>query len=143
MSRETSTPKAPSRPAAVSARPHAMWARLGEMIRCGGAVGGLQMVPESVASAIATGVPDGYPRRVRFPGAPGTTPATLSYHDLWWIPNDPYGSFMASGIHGHRLFVPPGLGLVVTHFASQVMPPTVPPAPLVQAFLRIGAHLNG
>ncbi|MEV6077752.1 hypothetical protein AB0L80_21960 [Streptomyces sp. NPDC052069] len=101
------------------------------------------MVPESVASAIATGVPDGYPRRVRFPGAPGTTPATLSYHDLWWIPNDPYGSFMASGIHGQRLFVPPGLGLVVTHFASQVMPPAVPPAPLVQAFLRIGAHLNG
>ncbi|MFC9856806.1 MULTISPECIES: hypothetical protein [unclassified Streptomyces] len=54
---------------------------------------------------------------------------------------------MASGIHGQRLFVPPGLDLVVTHFASQVMspavPPAVPPAPLVQAFLRIGAHLNG
>ncbi|MCX4675302.1 beta-lactamase family protein [Streptomyces sp. NBC_01433] len=118
-------------------------ARLGEMLRCGGAVGGLQVVPESVAAAIATGVPDGYPRRVHFPGAPETTPATLSYHDLWWIPNDPYGSFMASGIHGQRLFVSPGLDLVVTHFASQVMSPAVPPAPLVQAFLRIGAHLNG
>ncbi|MFI8816345.1 MULTISPECIES: hypothetical protein [unclassified Streptomyces] len=50
---------------------------------------------------------------------------------------------MASGIHGQRLFVPPGLDLVVTHFASQVMSPAVPPAPLVQALLRIGAHLNG
>ncbi|MFC9490767.1 serine hydrolase domain-containing protein, partial [Streptomyces hydrogenans] len=80
-------------------------ARLGEMIRCDGATGGRQIVPEAVAGAIVSGVPDGYPRRVRFPAAPPDAPATLSYHDLWWIPNDPSGSFMASGIHGQRLFV--------------------------------------
>ncbi|MEU1290357.1 serine hydrolase [Kitasatospora sp. NPDC005856] len=118
-------------------------ARLGEMLRRGGAVGDRQVVPEAVATTIVSGAPDGYARRVRFPGAPTTTPATLSYHDLWWIPNDPYGSFMASGIHGQRLFVSPGLDLVVVHYGSQVMSPVAPQAPLVQAFTEIGRHLNG
>ncbi|MGQ4485038.1 serine hydrolase domain-containing protein [Streptomyces sp. SAS_281] len=117
-------------------------ARLGEMLRCGGAVGDRQVVPEAVATTIVSGVPDGYPRRVRFPGAPVTSPATLSYHDLWWIPNDPYGSYMASGIHGQRLFVSPGLDLVVVHFGSQVISSAVPVVPFVQAFLQIGAHLH-
>lgn len=117
-------------------------ARVGEMLRCGGAVGGRQVVPEQVVRSI-TCAPDGYPRRVRFPAAPSTSPATLSYHDLWWILNDPYDSYMASGIHGQRLFVSPGLDLVVVHFGSQVVSPSVPAAPLAQAFLRIGTHLAG
>ncbi|MGW7519976.1 serine hydrolase domain-containing protein [Streptomyces sp. NPDC054796] len=117
-------------------------ARLGEMLRCGGAVGGCQVVPEAVATTIVSGVPDGYARRVRFPAAPPDSPANLSYHDLWWVLNDPYGSFMASGIHGQRLFVSPQLDLVIVHFASQVMSPSVPPAPLVPAFLQIGTHLD-
>ncbi|WP_053663538.1 serine hydrolase domain-containing protein [Streptomyces sp. NRRL F-7442] len=116
-------------------------ARLGELVRCGGAVGGRQVLPEAVTALVA-GVPEGYPRRVRFPAAPPESPATLSYHDLWWILNDPYGSFMASGIHGQRLFVSPGLELVVVHYASQVVSPAVPQVPLVQAFLSIGTHLN-
>ncbi|MEV5762143.1 serine hydrolase [Streptomyces tendae] len=117
-------------------------ARLGELVRCGGAVGDRQIVPEAVTALVA-GVPDGYPRRVRLPAAPPDSPATLSYHDLWWILNDPYGSFMASGIHGQRLFVSPALDLVVVHYASQVISPAVPQAPLAQAFLSIGLHLNG
>ncbi|MEU6016373.1 serine hydrolase [Streptomyces sp. NPDC047515] len=117
-------------------------ARIGEMLRCGGALEGRQVIPERVATTITSGVPDGYPRRVRFPAAPEDSPATLSYHDLWWVLNDPYDSYMASGIHGQRLFVSPRLELVVVHFGSQVMSPAVPPAPLVQAFLQIGVHLN-
>ncbi|MDQ8705193.1 serine hydrolase [Streptomyces sp. LHD-70] len=116
-------------------------ARLGELIRCGGAVGDRQIVPEEVTAVVA-GVPDGYPRRVRFPSAPADAPATLSYHDLWWVLNDPYGSFMASGIHGQRLFISPALDLVIVHFASQVVSPAVPQAPLVKAFLAIGRHLG-
>jgi CubicO group peptidase (beta-lactamase class C family) len=118
-------------------------ARLGEMIRRGGAIGDRQIVPEAVTSTIVSGVPDGYPRRVRFPAAPPEAPATLSYHDLWWIPNDPYGSFMASGIHGQRLFISPALDLVIVHYASQIVSPAVPQVPLVQAFLKIGTHLRG
>ncbi|WP_234393080.1 hypothetical protein [Streptomyces pactum] len=49
---------------------------------------------------------------------------------------------MASGIHGQRLFVSPGLDLVAVHFGSQVISPDVPVAPLVQAFLRIGVRLG-
>jgi CubicO group peptidase (beta-lactamase class C family) len=113
------------------------------MLRCGGAVGSRQVVPEEVVTSITAAVPDGYPRRVRFPAAPPMAPATLSYHDLWWIPDDPYGSYMASGIHGQRLFVSPGLDLVVVHFGSQVISPSVPVAPFVRAFLRTGAHLAG
>ncbi|MGW2117458.1 serine hydrolase domain-containing protein [Streptomyces zhihengii] len=116
-------------------------ARLGEMLRCRGAVGDRQVVPEAVAAGIVSGVPDGYPRRVRLPGAPLTSPATLSYHDLWWIPNDAHGSFISSGIHGQRLFVSPGLDLVVVHFGSQVVSPSVPAVPFAQAFLGIGAQL--
>ncbi|MFD3662512.1 serine hydrolase domain-containing protein [Streptomyces sp. NPDC058659] len=118
-------------------------ARLGELIRCGGAIGDRQIVPEAVASTIVSGVPDGYPRHVRFPAAPPDAPATLSYHDFWWIPNDPYGSFMASGIHGQRLFISPALDLVIVHYASQIVSPAVPQVPLVQAFLKIGTHLCG
>ncbi|MEE1742781.1 serine hydrolase [Streptomyces sp. BE147] len=118
-------------------------ARVGEMLRCGGAVGDRQVVPEEVATTIAGGVPDGYPRRVRFPAAPPDSPATLSYHDLWWVLNDPYGSYMASGIHGQRLFVSPGLDLVAVHYGSQVISSAVPPVPLVRAFVRIGEHLCG
>ncbi|MFH9820384.1 serine hydrolase domain-containing protein [Streptomyces sp. NPDC017230] len=117
-------------------------ARLGEMLRCRGAVGDRQVVPEEVVTDIVGGVPDGYPRRVRLPAAPPTSSATLSYHDLWWIPNDAHGSYMASGIHGQRLFVSPGLDLVVVHFGSQVVSPAVPVVPLVQAFLRLGVHLD-
>ncbi|MCT2545153.1 MULTISPECIES: serine hydrolase [Streptomyces] len=116
-------------------------ARLGEMIRLGGAVGDRQIVPAAVTAAIPD-APKGYAERVRFPAAPPDTPATLSYHDFWWILNDPYGSFMASGIHGQRLFVSPGLETVIVHYGSQVMSPAVPQAPLVQAFLQIGAHLQ-
>jgi CubicO group peptidase (beta-lactamase class C family) len=117
-------------------------ARIGELLRCGGAVGERQVIPEQVAMTITSGVPDGYPSRVRFPAAPADSPATLSYHDLWWVLNDPYDSYMASGIHGQRLFVSPRLELVVVHFGSQVMSPAVPPAPLVRAFLQIGIQLN-
>ncbi|MFD7533701.1 MULTISPECIES: serine hydrolase domain-containing protein [unclassified Streptomyces] len=116
-------------------------ARLGEMIRLGGAVGDRQIVPAAVTAAIPD-APKGYAERVRFPAAPPDTPATLSYHDFWWILNDPYGSFMASGIHGQRLFISPGLETVIVHYGSQVMSPAVPQAPLVQAFLQIGAHLQ-
>ncbi len=118
-------------------------ARLGEMLRRGGEIGGRQVVPETVATAVASGVPAGYPQRVRLPAAPPDSPATLSYHELWWVLNDSYGSFMASGIHGQRVLVSPGLDLVVVHLASQVVSPAVPPVPLVEAFLRLGAHLAG
>ncbi|MEH0394106.1 serine hydrolase [[Kitasatospora] papulosa] len=43
---------------------------------------------------------------------------------------------------GRRLFVSPGLDLVVVHFGSQVISSAVPAVPFVPAFLQIGAHLH-
>ncbi|MGW6405085.1 serine hydrolase domain-containing protein [Streptomyces sp. NPDC055134] len=117
-------------------------ARLGEMLRNGGALGDRQVVPATVVDNMVSGAPAAYRRSVRFPSAPADSPAMLSYHDLWWILNDPYDSFMASGIHGQRLFISPQLETVIVHLGSQVMSPAVPPAPLVQAFLQVGEHLN-
>ncbi|MFJ8851199.1 hypothetical protein [Streptomyces sp. NPDC102437] len=111
------------------------------MIRCGGAVGDRQIVPAAVIAAIPD-APESYAGRVRFPAAPPSAPATLLSHDYWWILNDPYGSFMASGIHGQRFFVSPGLETVIVHYGSQVMSPAVPVPPLVPAFLQIGARLR-
>ena len=45
--------------------------------------------------------------------------------------------------HGQRLFVSPGLDLVIVHYASQIVSPAVPPVPLIQAFHAIGTHLQG
>ncbi|MFI5745456.1 serine hydrolase domain-containing protein [Streptomyces sp. NPDC051644] len=116
-------------------------ARLGEMIRCGGAIADRQILPAAVTASIPN-APDGYAKRVRFPAAPPTAPAGFSYHDFWWILNDPYNSYMASGIHGQRLFISPELETVIVHYGSQVMSPVAPAAPLVSAFLQIGTHLQ-
>ncbi len=116
-------------------------ARLGEVLRRGGALGDRQVFPESVVRSI-TEVPAGPTRRVRLPRDTSDAPPRLGYHDFWWILDDPYGSYLASGIHGQHLFVSPGRELVVVHFGAQVLSPTVPPTPLVAAYTRIAAALD-
>jgi CubicO group peptidase (beta-lactamase class C family) len=115
-------------------------ARVGEMLRCGGAVEGRQVVPEAVARSI-TAVPDGPTRRVRLPRDPVDTPPRLGYHDFWWILDDGLGSYMASGIHGQRLYVCPGRELVIVHYGAHILSPAVPPPPLVPLFAQIGGAL--
>lgn len=117
-------------------------ARVGEMIRCGGAVDGRQVVPPSVVHAITSGTRTGAAEHVRFPRSPADTPATMSYHDFWWLLNDPHGSLLASGIHGQHLFVSPGRECVIAHFGSHILSPAVPPPPMPAAYLRIGSELG-
>ena len=116
-------------------------ARVGEMIRCDGAIGDCQVIPPSIARSMTAGVPEGYPAKVRSPRAPVDSPATMSYHDYWWILNDPFESFMASGIHGQRLLISRDLELVVAHFGAHILSPAITPPPFVPAFLQIGTHL--
>jgi len=92
--------------------------------------------------AIST-VPEGATASVRLPRASADSPAAMSYRDYRWILNDPFDSFMASGVHGQRLFVSRGLDLVVgrafriaDHLA--VRRRTTVPA----VFTRIGTHLS-
>jgi CubicO group peptidase (beta-lactamase class C family) len=117
--------------------------RIGEMLRCGGAVGARQIVPESVVAGL-TDVPDGPASDVLARGqAPGAAnqPA-MGYHDFWWVPYDGHKSFEARGIHGQRLYVSPGLEMVVAHYGSHVMSPSVPVPPFEAVFRQIGAHLG-
>lgn len=66
----------------------------------------------------------------------------MSYHDYWWILNDPFGSFMASGIHGQRLLISRDLEFVVAHFGAHILSPAIDTPPnFVPAFLQIGTHL--
>ncbi|MEU4317769.1 serine hydrolase [Nocardia fluminea] len=116
-------------------------ARLGEILRCGGALGDRQVLPESVVHSI-TDIPDGPTRRVRLPRDTSGNPPQLSYHDFWWIMNDPHGSYLASGIHGQQLFVSPGRELVAVHYGAQVLSPSVPPTPLVSLYAQIAAALD-
>ncbi|WP_405145752.1 beta-lactamase family protein [Nocardia salmonicida] len=116
-------------------------ARLGEILRCGGALGDQQVFPEAVVRSI-TDVPDGPTRRVRLPRDASGNPPQLGYHDFWWILNDPHGSYLASGIHGQHLFVSPGRELVAVHYGAQVLSPSVPPTPLVSLYAQIAAALD-
>lgn len=117
-------------------------ARVGEMLRCDGAVEGRQIVPAAVARSI-TAVPDGPTRRVRLPRDPVDTPPRLGYHDFWWILDDGLGSYMASGIHGQRLYVCPARELVIVHYGAHILSPAVPPPPLVPLFAQIGGAVAG
>ncbi|PXX54943.1 hypothetical protein DFR70_12284 [Nocardia tenerifensis] len=117
-------------------------ARLGEMLRCGGAVGDRQIVPARVVDAIAR-VPEGLTARVRLPRDGADAPASLSYRDLWWLLNDGHGSYMASGIHGQRLLISPGNDLVIVHYGAHILSPSAPQTPLVGLFAQIAAILMG
>lgn len=119
-------------------------ARVGEMLRCGGAVGSRQVVPEDLVAAL-TDVPAGAPSDVLGRGdvRPPDGRPIMGYHDFWWIPYDGYGSFAAHGRYGQRLYVSPGLELVVAHFGSQLVGPDVPVPQLDALALSIGRHLQG
>ncbi|MFE5788636.1 serine hydrolase domain-containing protein [Rhodococcus erythropolis] len=117
-------------------------AKVGEMIHCDGAVSDRQVIPPSIARSLTADVPAGYPSEVRSPRAPVDSPPTMSYHDYWWILNDPFGSFMASGIHGQRLLISRNLELVVAHFGAHILSPATGTPDFVPAFIQVGTHLT-
>ncbi|KDE11810.1 amide hydrolase [Rhodococcus sp. ENV425] len=117
-------------------------ARLGEVLRCGGALGGRQALPAAVVTGLGARVPTGPGARVRPPNASPDSRSTLSYRDYWWVLDDPFGSYTATGIHGQMLFVSPGLELVVALYGSRVESPSVPAPAFVLACYQIGAHLG-
>ncbi|MHC3369817.1 hypothetical protein ACYAFX_22880 [Rhodococcus aetherivorans] len=98
------------------------------------------------AAAVVTGlgarVPTGPGARVRPPNASPDSRSTLSYRDYWWVLDDPFGSYTATGIHGQMLFVSPGLELMVALYGSRVESPSVPAPAFVLACYQIGAHLG-
>lgn len=117
-------------------------ARVGEMLRCGGAVEGRQVLPERLVAGL-TDVPDGPASDVagRDEELGGDGP-TIGYHDFWWIPQDGHGSVEARGRHGQRLYVAPGLDLVIAHHGSHLISPVIPVPAFGSVFRQIGEHLR-
>ncbi|MFM8767494.1 MAG: serine hydrolase domain-containing protein [Rubrivivax sp.] len=88
-------------------------ARLGEMMRCDGALNGRQIVPARAVAAIRAG---GDPARFAHAGyalLPG-----WSYRHQWWHSHNAHGMFMARGVHGQTLVIHPAAEMVVARYAS-------------------------
>jgi hypothetical protein len=88
-------------------------ARFGEMMRCGGAFNGRQVVPEAVVADIVGGA-----RREDFAKAGYVTLPGWSYRNQWWVSHNRFGAYSARGIHGQVCYVAPAAELVIARFAS-------------------------
>lgn len=86
-------------------------ARLGELLRCGGARGGRQVVPAAVVADIAGG---GDPAKFA-PAGYATLPG-WSYRNQWWV--SPHGPFTARGVRGQMIWVDPAAELVIARLGS-------------------------
>jgi CubicO group peptidase (beta-lactamase class C family) len=92
-------------------------ARMGEMMRCDGALNGRQIMPASAVAAIRQG---GSPERFAKAGyaqLPG-----WSYRHQWWHSHNGNGNgngmFMARGVHGQAIVIDPAAEMVVARYAS-------------------------
>lgn len=114
-------------------------ARLGELMRAGGAVGTRQVVPEAfVADTLRGGDVAMFARSdfgARMPGA--------SYRNFWWLSHDDFDGFLAVGRYGQRIYVAPRAEVTVVHFGSMPGPPPHPLDPVLgRAYRRIARVLS-
>lgn len=92
-------------------------AMFGEMIRCGGKLGGRQVIPQEAALDIARGgsTPES---QAAFAKSGYTKLKGWSYRDMWWITNNAHGAFMARGVYGQAIYIDPAAEMVIARFAS-------------------------
>lgn len=88
-------------------------ARFGEMMRCGGAFNGQQIVPRAVVEDIQRGG-----RKDHFALAGYTLLPGWSYRNMWWVSHNAHGAYAARGIHGQGIYVDPAAEMVIARFAS-------------------------
>ena len=94
-------------------------ARLGEMVRCDGAVGARQVVPESWIADIRGH--DTHAAWLAQIGGPNRFPEGC-YRSKWYQTGLPDGEFCGIGIHGQWLWINPAREVVIVHLASQDAP---------------------
>jgi CubicO group peptidase (beta-lactamase class C family) len=115
-------------------------ARLGEMVRCGGAVGARQVVPEAWIADMKThdtraawlAQTDG-PRH--FPDG--------CYRSKWYQTGLPDDEICGIGIHGQWLWINPARQVVIVHLASQDAPTDPDNRPGLIAMLRATSRALG
>ncbi len=87
--------------------------RLGETLRMGGRINGKQAIPQEVVAEIRKGAD---PEKFKASGQAARS--GYSYHDYWWIPHDPDGSFEAKGLNGQHIHINPAAELVIVKLSS-------------------------
>jgi len=93
-------------------------ARIGELMRLGGAVDGRRIVPEAWVRDVATGTPSGQWHAGKLADwLPGGC-----YRNKWYQRRAGSAAFFALGIHGQWLYVDPAAEMVVAKFSSQPEP---------------------
>lgn len=112
-------------------------ARFGEMLRNGGRHNGQQIVPRAVVDDIRRGGD-----REAFARADYTLLQGWSYRNMWWVTHGADGAFMARGVHGQRLYVNPGAGVVIARYASHPVASNASNDPTtLPAFDALARHL--
>ncbi len=113
-------------------------ARFGELMRCQGAVGGQQVIPEAVVADCQRGADPARFAKAGYHLLPG-----YSYRNMWWVTHNEHGAYEARGIHGQRLYIAPEADLVVARFASHPIAYSAANDPItVPGFLALGRLLR-
>ena len=93
-------------------------ARIGEIMRCEGALGGKQVVPASfVHDTLSGGDRTAWKLGDFAASMPGG-----SYRNQWYLSHNDDGRFHAVGIHGQWLYVNPARGVTIAKLSSQAVP---------------------
>ncbi|MFB8343852.1 serine hydrolase domain-containing protein [Brucella cytisi] len=91
------------------------FARVGDLMRCGGLVDGRQIVPSEWVRDTAAGGD----RQSWVDGNFASWLPAGRYRNQWYQSGNPDGAFFALGIHGQWLWVNPRAELVIAKFSSQ------------------------
>lgn len=112
-------------------------ARVGELLRQGGTVGGRPVVPEAVVDDIRRGGDPGL-----FALGPYERLSGWSYRNMWWITHNTHGAYMARGVHGQALYIDPRAEMVIARFASHPVAGNAASDPTsLPAFEAVARHL--
>ena len=88
-------------------------ARFGEMMRLGGAIDGVQIVPKAVVEDVTQGAD-----AAKFAPAGYTTLPGWSYRNQWWVSHDAHGCYTARGVRGQMIWINPVAEMTITRLGS-------------------------
>ncbi|MEO7032116.1 MAG: serine hydrolase [Burkholderiaceae bacterium] len=116
-------------------------ARFGEMMRLDGKYNGQQIIPRAVVENIRNGGDPTLFAKAGYPDVPGYGHG-YSYHDMWWISNNPHRVFDARGIFGQRIYIDPKAEMVIVKLSSHPIAGNIANIPLTdRGFAAVADYL--
>ncbi len=94
-------------------------ARFGQMLLQKGQYNRQQILPVEVVQEIEQG---GDPQAFARGPTAGPTNAGWSYHDQWWLTNNPHGAYLGLGYGGQMIYIDPAAQMVIAKFSSYPTP---------------------